>query len=100
MSYTFDGTEGSTITAQEAATLRSNYEAGISQGDILGVFMGKDLLGDILEQQGCMGIRFYFGKDDNDKLTLVLRSADKDGNDIGIYGNRLVFCPPNCPPAD
>jgi hypothetical protein len=98
MADVFDGSEGEQITSQEANSMKSKYQgtAGVSARQA--VVFGEDLINSILNQEGCLGIRFYFAHDDDDKLDLVMVGVGADGNDIddGIYGNRSTPCPPIC----
>ncbi|MCP4632224.1 MAG: hypothetical protein GY855_04805 [candidate division Zixibacteria bacterium] len=98
MAYTFDGSEGEQITSQVAASMKGNYQGTAGIGAREAIFFGKDLLNDILDQTGCMGIRFYFAKDDDEKMELVLVGVDANGADIddGIFGDRGSPCPPFC----
>jgi len=72
----------------------------------------KRRLNDLLAADGCEGIWFFKGINDDDKECLVLYEADKDGNKLtspikslgaaaGGGGNDPADegqgCPPNCP---
>ncbi len=84
---TFTGREDHSITLE-----------GADQGAIKAGFFGKDALQGILDQEGCVGIRVYYGEDDNGTPQLVLVGADADTNDIieGNLAQRQVPCPPYC----
>lgn len=91
----FNGEEGSIISVADGAEMTSRYreqELNPSQG----VFIGQKLLHELLDQQGAKGIRFYFGMDDSNNLTLVLAAADSEEKDmLDKVGNRGKLCPPH-----
>lgn len=102
----FDGSEGDVITSTQANTYRSTYEASpnftYNQG-IKGHFFGKDILNDLLNQNGVMGLRIYYGlkpvSGAPSKPQLVVYGTDANGDDILV--NNLIAdvskpCPPLC----
>ena len=93
----FDGSEGGSITVQQGAQLTSKYRQKFPNY-IKGRFFGKDILEDILEQEGCMGIRMYFGWDQtNGKMELVLVGADADEDDmLDLVADLSIPCPNIC----
>ena len=115
------------IAVDKATELTSRYEK--NRNKILKEeFKGKDILplsetfdrasfDQLLSQEGCVGVRIYFGMDEKQEVSLVLRGVDKDGQDIYPANNTtralkkstlieepvlaLAFgtrCPPDCPP--
>ena len=71
----------------------------------------------ILAQDGCVGVRIYYGMDDDLQVKLILIGVDKNGQDIQTTGGNLLKkqdgdisddpiiafseglrCPPNCAP--
>lgn len=98
----FNGSEGSVVTLQEASAWTANFRATAQPGDILGHFFGKDVLQRILQQDGCMGIRMYYGKESDGVNNLVLVGADASENDMtsGVIAERSVCCPPRCGKAN
>ncbi|GAA4430209.1 hypothetical protein GCM10023188_16600 [Pontibacter saemangeumensis] len=99
MSY-FDGSEGEAIPLDEAAAFTANYRR--SHGDkaetVKAHFFGRDILQKILEQEGCAGIRMYYGLDGSGEKQLVLVGVDADGQDMedGLVADRSRVCPPDC----
>ena len=81
----FNGTEGKAIELSTAAQLTQNYrEANPNPGTILGCFLGKNILHQLLKQPGCEGIRFYYGLNGSTP-ELVAVGADNEENDqIGV----------------
>jgi hypothetical protein len=93
----FDGTEGGTITLAQGATMTEDYRTANPNG-INGVFMGKDILNQILDQNGCMGIRVYFALDASGRQTIVCVGADSSESDQenDTVANLGAPCPPRC----
>ncbi|MBV6474141.1 MAG: hypothetical protein JPMHGGIA_02445 [Saprospiraceae bacterium] len=61
---------------------------------------GSNKVKDILEQEGCVGIRIFNGFYDSNRR-LVIIGIDENGDDM-MSGNILEFsnlCPPNCAPT-
>lgn len=92
----FNGTEGSLIEMSEGAAMTAAYRDAQPE-DNLCVFFGKDMLKELLEQNGAMGLRFYFARSDDGKMTLVTIAANSEGRDIqDKVGNRGEICPKFC----
>ncbi len=94
----FNGTEGSFVTLREASGWTANYRATISSGDIIAHFVGSEKVKAILDQEDCVGIRIYYGIDDDGKKNLILVGASADENDMvdGVIVEKLTTCPPKC----
>jgi len=60
----FNGSEGGTITLATGKKLTEAFKSAFPT-QVKGRFFGKDKLNQILNQQGCNGIRMYFGLDAN-----------------------------------
>lgn len=92
----FDGTEGEQVSLQEGAQLTHNHRM-TNPNEVLGHFVGKDILNDILNQSGCMGVRIYYGIDSTGEKKIVLVGADSNQDDMtsGIIANRTT--PPTPP---
>lgn len=92
----FNGTEGGMISLQEAAGLTANYRAAHA-GQVLASFYGKDHIQALLNQTGAMGIRIYYGIDNQGEKQMVLVAADANGNDIlGLTLEQGYPCPKYC----
>jgi hypothetical protein len=67
-------------------------------GTILGGFFGKEAILAILAQEGAVGLRYYYGMDENGKPHVILIGVDKEGDDMteGLLAQRSVVCPPIC----
>jgi hypothetical protein len=94
----FNGDEGSIVTLDEAAGWTAKYRETITTGEIIGQFVGREKLLDILNQPGCKGIRIYYGIGDDDLKNLILVGATADENDMteGIIVDKVKACPPFC----
>ncbi len=91
----FNGTEGEIITLAEGAAMTKQWRRTNSNGNA--VFYGKDILNQLLNQSGCVGIRFHFAVDSDGKNTLVLSGVDADENYIlSIIADRGMRCPIIC----
>ena len=92
----FNGKEGGEITLQTGANLTAEYRR-LNPGERKGHFMGRDMINDILDQTGCMGIRVYYGVDDDGNKELVWVGADEETNDMtGLVADICVPCPNVC----
>jgi cytochrome b len=52
----------------------------------------------LLAQDGCAGVRMYYGQNEDGNRTLVLVAMDEFGNDLdeGLIMDYLMICPPFC----
>lgn len=62
----FNEKEGGEITLYAAADMTAEYRTQ-NPGETKGHFYGKDILNDLLNQNGCMGVRIYYAIDGNGK---------------------------------
>lgn len=97
----FNGTEGSAIELEQAAAWTANYRkeaiADASGTVTKAHFYGREILQKLLDQEGCMGIRMYYARDENGQKQLVLVGADAEGNDMqGMVVDTGKICPPDC----
>jgi hypothetical protein len=96
----FTGSEVHLMDINAAAALTAAYRDG-DPLQILGGFFGADAINFILEQPGCVGIRYYYGKQVDGSPTIVMVGADAAGNDILAGINPIVIdmslpCPRFC----
>ena len=92
----FDGTEGGEITLKLGADMTAEYRSQ-NPGETKAHFYGKDILNEILDQEGCMGIRIYYGLDSDENKELVLVGADANENDMtGLVADLSSPCPSLC----
>lgn len=97
----FDGTEGSTITLPAASAMTKEHRARNS-GARLGHFFGKDIIQQILDQEGCMGIRIYYGIDPGTGMReLVVVGANEEEDDmLDLVADFSMACPNRCSSAN
>jgi len=93
----FDGTEGSAISLPQGAALTKEYRLRTPSGT-KGHFFGKEILNQILEQEGCMGIRMYYGENpETGERELVLAGANEEEDDmLDLVADFSVPCPSRC----
>lgn len=77
----FDGNEGGFISLTDGADMTSRYRDN-NPGEIIAHFFGKNKLQDLLDQEGAMGIRMYYGINEDGVKQLVLVAADEEQNDM------------------
>jgi hypothetical protein len=105
----FNGSEGSYITQALAKSLGTNYVNSDRYAEAAYVkahFVGKDKLDALLNQDGCMGLRIYYGTQTPTSgpgtPDLVIVGTDEDGNDMleeDLILDASIPCPPTCPPS-
>ena len=93
---TFDGTEGGQIPLVDAAGMTANYR-NQNPDSTLAHFFGKDIINQILSQNGCVGIRMYYGIDSDDEKQLLLVGTDANGDDMtDLVADLSSPCPRAC----
>lgn len=92
----FNGTEGGVITLEHGSELTREYRRQ-NPNQIIAHFFGRNILEEILAQENCMGIRIYYGVNDNNGKELVLVGADSDENDLtSLVADISHPCPKAC----
>jgi hypothetical protein len=106
----FDGSEGDPIDLQTATRWAANFKATLENpDDIRAHFFGTEILQQLLNESGCVGIRIYYALDDSGIKKLLLVGVDAAGEDLrpvegatGAGGNIIADfsfpCPDYCPP--
>ncbi len=94
----FTGRENHSITLEEARKLTANYRNRAGKDAVLAGFFGKETIQKIIDQDGCVGIRYYYALTDEGKPALVLVGVDANENDIidGVIAEVSLPCPPYC----
>jgi hypothetical protein len=94
----FDGYEGKIVSLQEASIWTANYRNSTQPGETIAHFIGKNKLLELLEQENCVGVRIYYGIDENGEKNLIFVGADENENDLqdGVILEYAKKCPPFC----
>ena len=94
------GQENHFITFEKGGEMTKRYRNQITPEGIIGGYISSDAMLALLNQEGCVGFRYYYGLNDNNNMELVFVGVDSDGNDI-IDSDKLCIdnaavCPPRC----
>lgn len=93
---TFNGKEGGEITLDQGAAMTAEYRRQ-NPDSTIAHFFGREILEKLLNQEDCMGIRAYYGIDENGDKELVLVGADSHGNDLtNLVADLSMPCPRAC----
>lgn len=96
----FNGTEGGQISLLTGSIMTAEYRSQ-NPDETLGHFYGKEILNELLDQSGCMGIRIYYGIDEDGNKELVLAGADASENDMtALVVDLSKPCPNRCSRAN
>jgi hypothetical protein len=97
----FDGTEGGPITLDQASLMTKEYRR-LNPNTTIAHFFGKEAIGALLDQAGCMGIRIYYGINVvSGEKELILVGVTEDGNDITqMVMDMSHACPKDCSAAN
>jgi|SRR5579859_5963329 len=72
---------GEEISHELAADFVKAYEE-THPNEVRGYYLGRNIIDKILAQPGCVGMRFYYGLNEEGQKTLVYVGMDADGKDI------------------
>jgi hypothetical protein len=94
----FNGNEGTVVTLTDASRWTANFRKANPSDEIIAQFFGKNQLLKILNQKGCVGIRFYYGIGDDGIKNIVAVGATSDQNDMvnGVILDYAFRCKPYC----
>ncbi len=94
----FTGNEDHDISMADASRLTRNFRERAGRTAIKGGFFGQAALQQLLDQDGVVGIRYYYAQENDGRPVLVLVGVDASGNDLieGFLLERSVPCPPFC----
>jgi hypothetical protein len=92
----FSENQDHSISLEDAKKLTANYRDWAGEDAIIATSFGKTALNKILSQSGCIGIRMYYGRTDNDDPAMVLVGIAQNGNDL--IGGELAELGADCPP--
>lgn len=96
----FTGSEQHEISFEVGGALTKKYRDQMAPGQRKGGFFGSEAIQALLNQDHCVGIRYYYGLDKNGKQELVLVGTDANENDLVGEGNLCmdvsIPCPDRC----
>jgi hypothetical protein len=86
------------ISLDEASRLTNKYRVQAAKDAIKGGLFWKDYVQKLLDQPGCVAMRYYHAQDDKGNPAIVLVGVDMGGKDItgGVMLEFSPFCPPIC----
>ena|SRR5579871_1354578 len=76
---------GEEISHELAGDFVKAYEATAQPKEARGYVLGRNIIDKILAQPGCVGMRFYYGLNEDGQKTLVYVGIDNDGKDINKH---------------
>lgn len=92
----FTGNEDCTIDINDAAALNKNFRDNYKDQP-KGIYFSQATLHEVLNQENCVGIRFYFAADNEGQFTLTFAGVTADEDDIlGVIGDSGIKCPDAC----
>ena len=92
----FNGSEGAAIDSATAAKWTKTYRDA-NPAAIQSRFFGKEILQAILNQPGCVGIRFYYGNDGTVPQLLAVGANSAENDQLGesfVVADESVKGPP------
>jgi hypothetical protein len=93
----YNGHEDYTISFDTGADLTKRYRDQMTSGQLKGGFIGRDSMLDLLNQEGCIGFRYYYGLNSNGKQEVVFVGVDTNGNDMIGTGKICIDTALPCP---
>ena len=86
------------VSTELAAELTANYREQNDSGQPIGGFFGKQAVLRVINQKNCIGLRFYYGADENGIRVICLMGVDQNGKDMfdGYLAEMSSWCPPYC----
>lgn len=94
----FTGDENHSVSLKEASRWTRKYREEAGQGTIKGGFFGGNAVKQLLDQEKAVGLRYYYGINDEDQPVLILVGVDNEGRDLvsGYVAELSGLCPPDC----
>lgn len=86
------------ISREHAQELIARFRATAVPGAVRAHSFARSAFDALLAQPGAAGIRLYYGKYSDGRVTFVLYAIDQTGQDLTqLAANRNMDCPPFCP---
>jgi hypothetical protein len=86
-----------TISFKDAGVMTANYRAQ-NPGAVIAGFFFAQAITSLLNQPGCVGIRYYYAIANDGSEQLVLAGVDANGNDLVGQNNVCIDMSCPCPP--
>jgi hypothetical protein len=85
------------ISLNDAAQLTKNYRTENNNGTKGGFFWGNQVMA-MLNNSKSIGMRYYYGLDENKQKVLILTAVDENGNDLcnDTLLELSLLCPDVC----
>ena len=104
----YDGSDAGPIDLNLAKSWVAKFKGKVGPDEIQSRYFGRDVIDQILAQQGCTGLRIYYAINDGGEKVLVISGVDSTGADMLPVSPTLVAgentladasrpCPPYCP---
>jgi len=92
--------ESGAISVSSASIITKRWRDN-NKGQSIANFFGKDILWQLLNLSGCVGIRLHYGLDSTGMMKPILCGVDGQGKDIPqLSANFSYPCPPRCAAAN
>ena len=87
------------ISRAEAKSIIANYQATIARFNVKGGAFSSSAVLSILNQPGCVALRYYHALKPTGEFTIVLVGEDANGKALsdGMLAENPWYCPPVCP---
>lgn len=96
----FTGIEDHAISFRDAGELTHNFRENHPNASVKGGYFSKKAISALLSQNNAVGIRIYFGNDENEQVKLVVVGVDANENDLvgeeNLCMEYSVPCPSKC----
>ncbi|WP_018478954.1 hypothetical protein [Pontibacter roseus] len=91
------GKEGGPVDRAIAKRWAARYRRA-GRGAVNCHIFGRERILELLNQEGCMGVKIYYALNEQDEQQLLLVATDVDGNNMedGLIMDKSSTCPPDC----
>ena len=105
----YDGSDAGPLDLNLAKSWVAKFKGSVGPDEIPSRYFGRDVIDQILAQQGCTGLRIYYAINDGGEKVLIISGVDSTGTDMLPVSPTLVAgestladasypCPPYCDP--
>jgi hypothetical protein len=85
------------IPLNDAIIMVQRYRDSHGHDNLKALSLPKEDLTELLNQEGCEGLRFYLASQYDGSLDLIVIAYDRENNDMpDLIKNHLNRCPSNC----